>query len=190
MKKFRIISLVLAVVLMFSVVPLSASAKEKDTVYQAKSQYTPLKGDFVFFDYDGDNAADHVGIIYKAKGKKIYTIEGNSEGTSYTTTKVRKYSYKYTSDENIMGYVSTRFAFTQKNVGKKRANQIAALAKKQLGNKGKKYWSQTKAWNGQPTDWQSIFCAWVIEKVGSNPVKRFGWNAFVPSWVENVRKTT
>ena len=35
-------------------------------------------GDIIFFDWDGDNLADHVGIVEKAEDGIIYTIEGNS----------------------------------------------------------------------------------------------------------------
>ncbi len=35
-------------------------------------------GDIVFFDFNGNGAADHVGIVEKVSGNKIYTIEGNT----------------------------------------------------------------------------------------------------------------
>jgi nucleoid-associated protein YgaU len=38
---------------------------------------TPKPGAIVFFDWNDDNVADHVGIVEYAKGGYIYTIEGN-----------------------------------------------------------------------------------------------------------------
>lgn len=35
-------------------------------------------GDAIFFDWDGDGGADHVGIVIGADGSRVYTVEGNS----------------------------------------------------------------------------------------------------------------
>ena len=35
-------------------------------------------GDIIFFDFNGNGAADHVGIVEKITGDVIYTIEGNT----------------------------------------------------------------------------------------------------------------
>lgn len=35
-------------------------------------------GDAIFFDWDGDNTADHVGIVIGTDGTNVYTVEGNS----------------------------------------------------------------------------------------------------------------
>ena len=35
-------------------------------------------GDAIFFDWDGDNTADHVGIVIGTDGTSVYTVEGNS----------------------------------------------------------------------------------------------------------------
>lgn len=40
--------------------------------------YTPSPGDIIFFDWDSDQKADHVGIVEKVENGMIYTIEGNS----------------------------------------------------------------------------------------------------------------
>ncbi len=47
------------------------------------SSYEPRPGDLIFFDWDDedegqDGAADHVGIVEKAEGGIVYTVEGNS----------------------------------------------------------------------------------------------------------------
>ena len=35
-------------------------------------------GDIIFFDFNGNGQPDHVGIVEKVSGNKIYTIEGNT----------------------------------------------------------------------------------------------------------------
>lgn len=60
---------------------------------------SPKVGDLVFFDWQPNNSADHIGIVYKVEGSKIYTIEGNSSDMVRT----RSYSYS-ASDSPVMGY--------------------------------------------------------------------------------------
>ncbi len=43
--------------------------------------YTPSPGDIIFFDWDADEKADHVGIVEKVENETIFTIEGNSNDT-------------------------------------------------------------------------------------------------------------
>ena len=40
--------------------------------------YTPREGDIIFFDWDSDGYANHVGIVDKVENGKVHTIEGNS----------------------------------------------------------------------------------------------------------------
>ena len=40
--------------------------------------YKPHSGDFIVFDWEGDGAPDHIGIVESCDGKTVYTIEGNS----------------------------------------------------------------------------------------------------------------
>ena len=40
--------------------------------------YEPSPGDIIFFDWESDGLADHVGIVEKVENGLIYTIEGNS----------------------------------------------------------------------------------------------------------------
>ncbi len=35
-------------------------------------------GDAIFFDWDLDGSADHVGIVVGTDGSRVYTVEGNS----------------------------------------------------------------------------------------------------------------
>lgn len=45
--------------------------------WQSRS-YEPQAGDIIFFDWDGDGDADHVGIVEKCENGVVYTVEGNS----------------------------------------------------------------------------------------------------------------
>ena len=40
--------------------------------------YAPSPGDIIFFDWESDGLADHVGIVEKVENGLIYTIEGNT----------------------------------------------------------------------------------------------------------------
>lgn len=40
--------------------------------------YEPRPGDIIFFDWEGEGLADHVGIVERVESSRIYTVEGNS----------------------------------------------------------------------------------------------------------------
>ena len=45
----------------------------------ANGNYKDLApGDVIFFDWEGDGSADHVGIVIGTDGTRVYTVEGNS----------------------------------------------------------------------------------------------------------------
>ena len=54
-------------------------------------------GDAIFFDWDMDGSADHVGIVVGTDGSRVYTVEGNSGDAC----KIKSYSLTY---ECIKGY--------------------------------------------------------------------------------------
>ena len=54
-------------------------------------------GDAIFFDWDLDSSADHVGIVIGTDGSRVYTVEGNSGDAC----KIRSYDVNY---ECIKGY--------------------------------------------------------------------------------------
>lgn len=54
-------------------------------------------GDLIFFNFDTDKEADHVGVVLAMEGDYIYTIEGNTAGK----VAVRKYDK---NDKRILGY--------------------------------------------------------------------------------------
>ena len=41
-------------------------------------EYEPSPGDIIFFDWESDGLADHVGIVEKVENGLVYTIEGNT----------------------------------------------------------------------------------------------------------------
>ncbi len=76
----------------------------KKEMYQSAKEYTPKKGDLVFFDWDADGDAEHVGIVSELLNEEesddihsIRTIEGNS------SNQVKELTYEVT-DDSILGY--------------------------------------------------------------------------------------
>jgi len=61
------------------------------------SGYTPAPGDLIFFDWEPDGVADHVGIVEYVDGEYVCTIEGNSSDS------VRRRNYQLDSVK-IFGY--------------------------------------------------------------------------------------
>jgi hypothetical protein len=67
---------------------------------------TPQVGDVVFFDFQGDGIADHVGIVEKVNPEaSIVAIRGNTSIDSSSRQVIR-----CTSSTNIMGYGSNTLA--------------------------------------------------------------------------------
>ena len=54
-------------------------------------------GDAIFFDWDLDGSADHVGLVVGTDGSRVYTVEGNSGDAC----KIKSYPLTY---ECIKGY--------------------------------------------------------------------------------------
>lgn len=71
---------------------------------------TPIPGDFVFFDWDGDSDPDHVGAVFLVRSGRVYTIEGNSGGM------VRVRSHKL-EDSCIMGYGRLKWSTSEVEEG-------------------------------------------------------------------------
>lgn len=65
--------------------------------WHERSTYTPIPGDYVFFDWDGGTDPDHVGAVLYVDGTQLYTIEGNSGGK----VAVNRYAL---NDQRIVGY--------------------------------------------------------------------------------------
>ncbi|HBG5672329.1 TPA: CHAP domain-containing protein, partial [Clostridioides difficile] len=54
-------------------------------------------GDAIFFDWDLDGVADHVGLVLGRDGSRVYTVEGNSGDAC----KIKSYDLNY---QCIKGY--------------------------------------------------------------------------------------
>lgn len=70
--------------------------------WKNKESYTPISGDYIFFDWEPDGIADHIGIVDYCENGYVYTIEGNS------SDQCRRRSYKLT-DIRIFGYARPSF---------------------------------------------------------------------------------
>ncbi len=64
--------------------------------------YIPKSGDYIFFDWEPDGIADHIGIVDYYEDGYVYTVEGNSNDM------VRKKIYSIDS-ENIYGFAAPNF---------------------------------------------------------------------------------
>ena len=83
-------------------VPKFSLCSDGVTWFQGKNKWqsggtTPLAGMIIFFDWDHDGTSDHVGIVEKCEGGRVYTIEGNSSDQ----VRQRNYAVDYGA---IMGY--------------------------------------------------------------------------------------
>lgn len=77
-------------------------------LYQKASEAEPAVGDLVFFDYENDGRADHVGIVSAVNAGKIEVIEGN------VGKAVRTRSYDLKDDaKTLLGYGDLTKAYEQ-----------------------------------------------------------------------------
>lgn len=73
--------------------------KKQGTWRDAHNDYSPRRADLIYFNTDGnDNNVEHVGIVTKNDGTRVYTVEGNSSNS------VKENSYLLT-DVKVFGYV-------------------------------------------------------------------------------------
>lgn len=72
-------------------------SKQEWDFYRPADEYEPVKGDLIFFDWDDDGRADHVGLIQTVEDDKLTTIEGNSSNS----VRVNEY---LPDDDRIQGY--------------------------------------------------------------------------------------
>lgn len=75
-------------------------AKFRDGTYGAwgeRGSYSPIPGDYIFFDWNGGSDPAHVGAVLYTENGLVYTIEGNSGG------RVAVRSYRL-NDPCIVGY--------------------------------------------------------------------------------------
>lgn len=71
---------------------------EEKELYRSAAEEAPQAGDVIFFDWENDGLADHVGLVYKVEDDgRVTTIEGNS------SDRVQSVTY-HAEDERILGY--------------------------------------------------------------------------------------
>lgn len=68
----------------FSYCPAGVDYFKKQGRFKAAKGYTPQAGDIVFYDFNGNGTADHVGIVTGYKSGIVYAIEGNTSSASQT----------------------------------------------------------------------------------------------------------
>ena len=83
-------------------VPKFSLCRDGVSWFQGKNKWqsggtTPTAGMIIFFDWDHDGNSDHVGIVEKCEGGRVYTIEGNSSDQ----VRQRNYAVDYGA---IIGY--------------------------------------------------------------------------------------
>ena len=70
---------------------------EKSGLVRNPKTYEPKSGDLIYFDWNQDGIAEHVGIVFSYDGKNVETIEGNSSDSvrhkKYLANS--KYIFKY-----------------------------------------------------------------------------------------------
>lgn len=67
-------------------------------LYQSAEDYEPTAGDLIFFDWENDGRADHVGVVIAVNGSEITTIEGN------VGNGVGERSYNLAGENDILGF--------------------------------------------------------------------------------------
>ena len=98
--------------------------KDKGQWQTRQSGYEPKPGDFIYFSWDHNpNDAQHVGIVEKVENGVVYTIEGNTGGSSFRDSKVSKKTYSLTS-ASIIGYGTPAYPSASNLIGDNAAEQI------------------------------------------------------------------
>ena len=139
--------------------------KKKMTVPYAKAQ----KGDIVLFDFNHNGTSDHIGIIYKVAGGKIYTVEGNtSEEGSKGSDNNGGMVAKRTRTKSTVNYI-----IRPKYNKEVTADMVVATALGQVGVKESPADSNKVKYNkwfygrNQAAFWCCTFVCWVFAHVGA-----------------------
>lgn len=99
---------------------LQDAMKKTDAYRLAEEEYLPQNGDLVFFSWEDDDEAEHVGIVESVEDNVLYSIQGNVSNGVYR----RECSL---NDESIVGYVSMTALMEQEGVLRKDAQEIAMM---------------------------------------------------------------
>ena len=93
----------------------------KDNDRWKDSNYTPKKGDLIFFDWESDGKANHIGIVDRVDGDYVITIEGNTGGENGYMVMERQ------RNEGILGYGIPNYELKEKINGYSLVRQTAYM---------------------------------------------------------------
>lgn len=95
-------------------ITLTGWYQSRSIYYTRSSGYIPKPGDMVFFNWSGGSSAQHIGIVTGVSGDNLYTIEGNTDGTSgyMCNGRIRSLSASY-----VLGYGVPKYNDAQTYVG-------------------------------------------------------------------------
>ena len=98
---------------------------------------SPKAGDVIFFSGSRHSGANHIGLVYKVEGGKVYTIEGNTSGANGVIDNgggVAKKSYAK-SYSRILGYGRPDYSIVNSATSAK-TNSTKSYYKKYTGSSG------------------------------------------------------
>lgn len=83
---------------------LSASCEDSMSHFKSANRWTnnPARGDLIFYDWDKNGTADHIGIVESIASGLVNTIEGNTSGSDGAEGVFRK--HRNSNSGNILGY--------------------------------------------------------------------------------------
>lgn len=157
----------------------------KNNIYKSSNEYTPKRGDIIFFDnHYEDKAADHNGIVETVTDSQVIVIEGN------VNNKVARCTYNL-NDSKILGYGIPNYSNNVSNKKEEKKNvqtsgtqqqttgqadRIISIAASQLGigedaNGVSKYglWYQNNIDSScyfASSPWCAMFVTWCANQAG------------------------
>ena len=119
-------------------------------------------GDAIFFDWDLDGSADHVGIVVGTDGSRVYTVEGNSGDAC----KIKSYSLTY---ECIKGYglMKNRSDLTMAKNKIERIDQEIAKTREKIAEQQEKL----KALEAQKTEAENLEIVQMVRALRMTPAQ-------------------
>lgn len=72
--------------------PIEVSVHEMKELMKEYHQIVknPSEGDIIFYDWNGDNWLDHVGLVVSVVNDVVYTVEGNAKGGRVANRSINK----------------------------------------------------------------------------------------------------
>lgn len=95
------------------IIPCEVSAnnqrKKFEKLGNAVAKDDSRYGDIVYYDWDGNGTADHVGVVYSRNGNTIQVVEGNkNDAVGVRTISLGKPTIKYVFRPNYTGETTNR----------------------------------------------------------------------------------